>query len=106
LTQTTFAPQKYFGWDTGYERIDWWWEGVRSTETDRRYFRYGKGVPLDGNKGPVILPTPAEYDANLTRAKKILFLLNEIQTLDHSKSKIASDCAARCGEPCCDLAPD
>ncbi|QEG21184.1 alpha-2-macroglobulin family protein [Mariniblastus fucicola] len=87
LDPDNVRPRKSWGWDTGYERIDWWWEGVQSADADRRYFRHSRGVPINDDQRPAFLKTPDNYDSGLTRAKKILFLLNEIQTLDHSRSK-------------------
>jgi uncharacterized protein YfaS (alpha-2-macroglobulin family) len=80
-------PERYWGWDSGYERMDWWWEDVPSADADRRHYRHGRGVPASRNQEPVFLTAPVEFDSMLTRAKKILFLLNEIQRLDRSKSK-------------------
>ncbi|MEM9941500.1 MAG: hypothetical protein AAF939_07910 [Planctomycetota bacterium] len=88
LDPDNIRPQEYGGWNSGYDSIDWWWEGVRSADdSDRRYYRYGKGVPANSENGPVFLSTPAQYNSELTRAKKILFLLKEIQGIDHTKSK-------------------
>ncbi|MEL7500736.1 MAG: MG2 domain-containing protein [Planctomycetota bacterium] len=88
LDPDNIRPREYRGWDTGYERIDWWWEGVRSADdTYRRYYRYRNGVPVNSDKEPIFLSTPEQYTSELTRAKKILFLLKEIQELDGSKSK-------------------
>ena len=88
LDPDNIRPLHYGGWYSGYDRIDWWFDGVRSDDdSSNRYYRYGKGIPENSDKGPMFLSLPPHYKSELTRARKILFLLKEIEVFDHTKSK-------------------
>jgi len=88
--------------------VDWWWEGVPEAreyvESDERYSRWGLRVriALNGYGQPIFLEPPQEYAANLPRAKKLLFVLEEIEKLDRSKERHA---AAAALVPCTGPAP-
>ena len=85
-----------FGWDAALAEIGWWWDGVPEArdyiESDDRYFRWHWRVVMalhrDGQ--PIFLDPPAAYTPDLPRAKKLLFVLDEIERLDTSPQRHAA----------------
>lgn len=85
-----------FGWDTALAGIDWWWDGVPEAReyiaSDERYSRWHwrVGMALQRDGQPIFLDPPADYTSDLPRAKKLLFVLDEIERLDTSPQRHAA----------------
>ena len=88
-------------WQTDSElpHVNWWWDGVPGAREDidsderhpRWYVRVGIALTHDGQ--PVFLEAPQVYEACLPRAKKLLFVLTEIERLDDSQKRNAAAAA-------------
>ena len=82
-----------WGWETGYSDMQWWWESSRSawdvfeSDNPNDYPSWREGIPVDGDGKPIFLTAPSEYQTDLGRAQKILYLLDEVERLDTTESK-------------------
>jgi uncharacterized protein YfaS (alpha-2-macroglobulin family) len=66
---------------------DWWWDDSDDPPTepeqeDAWWSDVNRGVHLDALGRPLFVQTPKQYSANLGPGAKVVYLLNEIESLD------------------------
>jgi hypothetical protein len=87
------------GWAEALPTVDWWWDDVTEAQdyinSDERYARWHwrVGLALGQDGQPVFLEAPPQYSADLPRSKKLLFILDEIEKLDHTPQHNAAAAA-------------